>query len=246
MSTLKYGVVAVALLGIALAAMISPSTGLAADAAAPAAPAAPATPATPAAPAAPATPAAPAAKAPAANEVPVAPVAAEKNVARVDLVGDGVSLGSIACTGGVEAVGDKGMFHMPVTQKEWKQGTIKFKPSADGKIRLILRGPFMKEKTADGKDQVVWAYFDDVTVEGATNKLANGDFEAADKKGRPSDWVIKPGHDPVQVTTEGLAKTGKAAAKAWHRGALEQVLTVKSGQEVTVTFWVRGVHPIAG
>jgi GH35 family endo-1,4-beta-xylanase len=181
----------------------------------------------------------------AAADPPIAPVSAEKNVARVDLVADGLSLGDVRLTGGLAAVGEGGIFQMPVTPKEWKQGVIRFKPAADGKVTLMLRGPYIKEKGPDGKDQKVWVYFDAVSVEGAADKLAGGDFETADKNGRPADWTIKGGHDPAHVASEALAKSGKGLAKVWHRGAVSQTLSVTANQEVKITFWARAVHPVA-
>lgn len=178
-------------------------------------------------------------------EAAIAPVPADRNVARIDLVADGVTLGDVRLSGGLAAVGDGTIFQMPVTPKEWTQGTIRFKPSADGKVTMTLRGPYSKEKGPDGKPVKTWVYYDAVTVEGTTAPLTGGDFEAADKKGRPADWTIKGGHDPVQIAVEGLAKSGKAVAKVWHAGALTQTLSVKAGQEVTITFWVRAVHPVA-
>ena len=123
------------------------------------------------------------------------------------------------------------MFNMPVTADKWTPMVIKFTAEGDGKVSLSLRGQYRK-------DAEVWVYYDAITVTGA--EIKNGDFEdgTADK-GIAKEWTAKGGQHPVVVKDDGVPQAGKACVKVSHGNRLAQEITVKAGQEVTITLEVK-------
>lgn len=170
--------------------------------------------------------------------------------ARVDLIaGEGVTtLGRVEGADGVTVNakddGRSAIAELPVAEHDWKQGTLRFTPSADGIVQLGLMGHFVEGTGA--KPREIWVYFDDVKAEGAV--LENGSFEQAGEGGRPAMWTGKAFCQAKRIADETGAKAGKAYAKVCHGGigALRQDLHVKQGQTVTLTFWARSAHPISG
>lgn len=132
-------------------------------------------------------------------------------------------------------------FQFPIHWWKWQTATLSFMPSADGKVDLVLNGPWTAG--ADGspvRREILW---DDLSATGTT--LANGSFEETTTSG-PSGWQAP--WAPYPTPSEWpLAKSEAAAgnhlAATWHNRPLSQALTVKAGQRVTLRFLARAATP---
>jgi len=123
-----------------------------------------------------------------------------------------------------------------LTDGRWHDFEFVFTPLKDGPVSLALMGRVCPS-AIDDRLIPVWAYFDDVAVEGAT--LTNGGFEQLDPKGLPVGWQNALSKAFV-VKDARTACTGKHCVKVWHRGRFGQALKVKAGKPVTVRAKVRG------
>lgn len=121
---------------------------------------------------------------------------------------------------------------------KWTEVTFAFIPEQDGVVRVNLMGSWNKAKGKKNNDQV-WIYFDSVSVNGAG--IINGDFSEVNN-GVPVGWRCAK----EQYITGGLDfHSGAAAVKVWHNQPCRQDITVKSGQKVTITAFVRPAEYVA-
>ncbi|HBC87823.1 MAG TPA: hypothetical protein DCZ94_12785 [Lentisphaeria bacterium] len=112
---------------------------------------------------------------------------------------------------------------------EWKQSSFSFKADKDGKVTIKLMGEWKPKDPANTEDlEPVWILYDDVEVKGA--ELKNGGFD-----GGFEGWTTYG--EPTHVADQGHKKPG--AMKVWHNSPALQEITVKAGQEVTISFWFK-------
>lgn len=111
--------------------------------------------------------------------------------------------------------------NLPVSDEKWTKVTIELTPTEDGPMTIALRGQWEKKMRN-------WAYFDDITAEGA--EIKNPGFE------KTGGWVFPKGQ---QVLDESLAHSGKGAVLVWHDKAAYQTVRVKAGQPVKITAWIK-------
>jgi len=116
---------------------------------------------------------------------------------------------------------------------EWKQSSFSFKPAKDGKVTIKLMGEWKPKDQSKPDDlEPVWILYDDVEVKGAD--LKNGGFD-----GGFDGWTTYG--EPTHVADQGHKKPG--AMKVWHNSPALQEITVKAGQEDTIssclakTYW---------
>lgn len=112
---------------------------------------------------------------------------------------------------------------------EWQEYTFSFTPSKDGKVSITLGGKDVRVKAGEKKPELFTVY-DDFKVTGAT--LANPEFEALDDHGNFTGWKSN-------VELRALDTDRGVSARVWAGGRLEQSVTVKAGQPVTVAFSAR-------
>lgn len=112
---------------------------------------------------------------------------------------------------------------------EWGEFSFSFTPSKDGKISITLGGKDVRVKKGEKKPEIFTVY-DDFKVTGAT--LANPEFEALDDHGNFIGWKSN-------VELRALDTDRGLSARVWTGGRLEQTVTVKAGQPVTVAFSAR-------
>jgi len=110
---------------------------------------------------------------------------------------------------------------LTVSDEKWTKVTLEVTPSEDAKLNLVLRGQWSKTK-------MNWAYFDDVSIEGA--EIKNGGFE------EPGKWRFSKSQ---QILDESLAHSGKGAVLVWHNKSASQAVTVKGGVPLKITAWVK-------
>ncbi len=120
----------------------------------------------------------------------------------------------------------------PVRWWDWSEISVSFTPVADGKVDLILLGPW--ELDSSGKTvrkEVLW---DQLTADGTS--IANGDFESQ-SDGKPDNWTplyqkyVLPDAWPIK-DSEPLA--GKCLAASSQNNPLSQTLDLKAGVPVTL------------
>ena len=125
-----------------------------------------------------------------------------------------------------------------VRGNRWQECRFEFTSKVDGNAKFELMG------SSDA-----WTYYDDFRVEGA--ELANPDFELGDGDACPG-WTFarhrnnkRVGHGGADVLRppDGAA-SGLRAARANHNNRVVQVLKLKRGQTVTVTFRARAALPL--
>jgi len=130
------------------------------------------------------------------------------------------------------------VFSFPSSKDSWTSSTFSFVPSVDGDVTLTLRGDFFPKEKGSSELTPVWVYIAGLKVDGAS--LQNGSFEAQ-ADGKPDSWDM--GSGSVFVTDKALLPEGaKGAVKVWHNAPVSQKISVKGGQEVTVSFQHKGAE----
>ncbi|OGV63497.1 MAG: hypothetical protein A3K19_31580 [Lentisphaerae bacterium RIFOXYB12_FULL_65_16] len=160
--------------------------------------------------------------------------------ARIDLdaTNDGVNLqtvkapdnGSADNASWMDDAKNKQYIHtgIPATG-EWTQGSFSFKADKDGKVTIKLMGEWRpKDENKPDDLEPVWILYDDIDVKGA--ELKNGGFD-----GSMDGWDSYG--EPQYVGDQGHQKPG--AMKVWHNSPAVQEITVKGGQDVTISFWYK-------
>jgi hypothetical protein len=112
----------------------------------------------------------------------------------------------------------------------WKDFEFSFTPDKDGKVLLVLRGPWFKAKDAKEISQI-WIAYDNLAVTGAD--FINPDFETVNEQGVFDGWNGSPAN---MVKGYGDAKTGANYLKVWHNQSATQAIMVTKDQPVTVKF----------
>ena len=110
----------------------------------------------------------------------------------------------------------------------WIDFEFSFTPEKDGKVLLVLRGPWYKAQDAKELSKI-WIAYDNLTVTGAT--LINPDFETVNEQGLFDGWEGSPAN---MVKGQGDAKSGQNYIKVWHNQSSTQTITVTKGQTVTI------------
>lgn len=129
----------------------------------------------------------------------------------------------------------------PVQWWRWKAVTIRFVPSHDGEVELMLGGPW--KEAGPGVLERQETYWDDLSAEGAS--LENGGFETpgdGPPAGWSSPWRPYPAPDEWPLAT-GEARSGKGFAASWHGRPLTRQLKVTRDRPVTLTLHARGAVP---
>jgi hypothetical protein len=125
-------------------------------------------------------------------------------------------------------------FHSDMNiSKNWTKYSFSFTPDKDGSVNIHFRGALHKLKGAK-KNVAVWVAYDNITVTGTEAK--NCDFEFVNQNNMFDGWE---GSTASMVTGSEDAKSGKNYVIVWHDDPVYQVLKVKKGQEVTVTFYAK-------
>ena len=121
----------------------------------------------------------------------------------------------------------------PLISDVWTAFTISFTPLADGEITLILMGRDGQQDPATGTRRMIWIYFDNVAVQGAT--ITNGGFEHTDPKGALTFWRYGP-----PLADANFAASGTNYVAVWHdRGCVSPKINVKKDVTVTIKAEVR-------
>ena len=102
---------------------------------------------------------------------------------------------------------------------EWKKHTFTFTPKADGQVEFIIMG---NQRNRD-------VCYDNVTIKGA--ELKNGDFEEMNSKSLPQNWRLRQ-----EELRSGDAASGKYYVQTNHDKRATQIITVKGGQPVEISF----------
>ena len=157
---------------------------------------------------------------------------------RVDLFGSKIELRDIAAKAPLTAHRFKhykgkpmemmsAMFlSQPLTEK-WQEFELSFMPEKDGQVSILFHVPGSKNK-ANIRPVLV----DDVKTTGAT--LENGGFELLKQDGKVSGWNLRK---LAEFITGEDAAEGKSCIKvSFSDGAAAQVIKVKGGEKVVVTF----------
>lgn len=123
----------------------------------------------------------------------------------------------------------------------WQEMTVTFTPTYDGPLDLVLNGMWSKDAAGNfHREEVLW---DDITATGL--EVANGGFETQTGTS-PDGWTYSWKND-LPATEWPLAgaeaRTGSKVAASWHNRPLEQKLTVKAGQKVTLTLHAKAATP---
>lgn len=125
----------------------------------------------------------------------------------------------------------------PIRWWDWKEIIIRFTPTEDGPVDLILNGPW--EEASPGiicRKEVLW---DSIIAEGAA--VANGGFESQ-SDGKPDAWnfiyqnAISADQWPL---ADARALEGKSVAASWQNRPLAQTLQLKAGKKVTLRLHAR-------
>jgi endoglucanase len=125
----------------------------------------------------------------------------------------------------------------PVHWWSWSEITIRFTPSQDGMVDLMLIGPWAPEVNGSlPRQEILW---DEITATGTT--ILNGGFETMTEKGPASwesPWAPYPAANAWPLTgAEVMA--GKSLAASWHNRPLSQKLALKANQIVTLKLKAR-------
>ena len=113
---------------------------------------------------------------------------------------------------------------------KWTEAKISFIPLSDGRISLLLMGPYAR---SGGKNTIrpLGVYYDDIRVNGAL--LSNGDFELGS-----DGWLLLNDPDkisgiPARVVEE---EDGNHCMQVWHNAPAIKGLDVQKGKQVDITF----------
>ena len=120
---------------------------------------------------------------------------------------------------------------------DWSEMEFSFIPENDGKVALILRGPWYKPGT-EVTNRPVWVAYDDLSAIGAD--LRNPGFEEVNPgaTGFFSGW----GGDPANmIVGKDDSISGKNYVKVWHNVPVAQNIVVKKGQKVTIKFSIKAI-----
>jgi hypothetical protein len=176
--------------------------------------------------------------------------ASEENSVRIDFNGEaqGVTLKVNGASAGAVAKNsewrkEKAPFWVtaifPSRAATWSEGSITFTPAVTGRVVVILKGPYVRQKEIGGA-RVVWVYFDDLRVTGA--RLVNPGFEEI-QANRPVGWYRPPPPAGVTLADELMADLdttqpaeGRVCARVWHNSNYSQAIDVTAGQPVTLVF----------
>ena len=163
----------------------------------------------------------------------------------VDGITDGITISDAAvCEGGklepcswvpVEKRKQIMTFILPSSSANWKSSWLRFTPDRDGRVTVMLMGPYVVENKKTRRIDVL---FDNITVEGSSIK--NGDFESVAKGAAiPQGWELGKTQDgdlPRYLSrNQKRGINGTAAVMVWANGMANQVIEVKKGVPVTVT-----------
>ncbi len=137
-------------------------------------------------------------------------------------------------------LGDKKQFCLsaiskPTVGKEWQEFFISFIPQQDGKVKLILKGPWHKPEKAQN-NLPVWIAYDNLEIIGAESQ--NTDFELESVNGIFDGWS---GSQDNMVKAASDAKSGKNYVKVWHNATFSQDITVHKGKLVSIKFSVKAI-----
>lgn len=107
-------------------------------------------------------------------------------------------------------------------EETWKAYTVAFTPENDGTIQLIVMG--------NRRDREI--RYDKITLKGAA--LKNGDFEEIGSRGTPAGWNLRP----EALCSDG-AVSGKYCVQTNHDKRVQQIIPVKGGVPLELTFFAR-------
>lgn len=163
---------------------------------------------------------------------------------RVDIAGEMELLSPVAVTPGASCghmpwlTGDavkRNLFaRMNQVNDKWQRLEVSFTPATSGKIRLILRGQYLRVNNA-----VVprFSCYDDVRVNGTP--LENGNFESG-----AEHWEALTAVNAKPVATvssdPSFAQEGKSYAIVWHDSSWARYIPVEGGQKTTISLYFRG------
>ena len=139
-----------------------------------------------------------------------------------------------------EWMGDKKQFYLCAVSSAsvgsyWKEFFISFIPQQDGKVTLILKGPWFKPENAE-KNLPIWVAYDNLEIMGA--EAQNLDFELESVNGVFDGWS---GPQSNMVKGASDAKSGKNYIKVWHDSPFTQEITVHKGKLVSIKFSVKAI-----
>lgn len=123
--------------------------------------------------------------------------------------------------------------------ERWSSGRLEFTPSRNGRIQIILMGPWLPggRKTTV---QPVGVYYDNLRLNGKA--LPNGGFEEGEKhltfRNREKSLPARIISNPL------LAKEGDHCALAWHEGTITFTAPVKAGEKQVLTFDCRAAGTV--
>ncbi len=113
----------------------------------------------------------------------------------------------------------------PVYEDEWQGAWVKFAPSKDGQVSVVLKGPWINK---GGSLERVYVLYDCVSAEGAS--LSDGSFE------KGGAWAM--GQDAL-LKDRSVSLSGENCAKVWHNGGASQSFQVRKGVPVTLSFFFK-------
>ena len=125
------------------------------------------------------------------------------------------------------------MAYSPKFSEKWQQYSFSFIPQKNGTIMIEFKGYWEKPKGTD-KPVPRWVAYDNIIVDGA--EIKNGDFELLNSKQTYTKWACTPVNTVINSES---AQSGKNYAIAWHNAPVAQVLNVKKGQKITVSFYAK-------
>lgn len=128
---------------------------------------------------------------------------------------------------------------------EWRTGWLALKPTKDGRVSLLVMGPWIQEDAASRRLRPVMIEYDNFVVEGAT--LGNPGFEETHSNGDLANWYKSDvaGSNPP-ITPEiraramgGDASEGTSFIRVWHNSRFGQSFTVTAAKPIKITFSYR-------
>lgn len=114
--------------------------------------------------------------------------------------------------------------------KQWASYEFSFIPDKNGKVRIMLMGPWFKARDAKNNFPI-WVAYDNFAVIGADIK--NPDFENINAEGLLDGWECKLENI---VQEKDSAPSGRNYVKVWHNLRAVQVINVEKNRKVTVKF----------
>jgi endoglucanase len=132
----------------------------------------------------------------------------------------------------------------PIRWWDWSAITLRFTPTADITVDLILSGTW--EEHTGGKPHRQETHWDHLTATGTT--LTNPSFEEIPQTSPPTPtgwttpWQPYPAADSFPLANP-TPFHGKHLAASWHDRPLQQTLTLRAGVPVTLTLHARSVPP---